>query len=564
MFTLEQLQQAGALAGGYKRAAFTTAISVSNLQQMSKDEQATFNGTIVIDNCQWAATTQGLPIAKASTVYSCDGTRFGCYRRNQRMFLELELVENKLATKRQYVLPEKKKEGHGMAMEININKDLQDLSKSVHQDAAGSVAGMKSFSSDSKSETKPLTAAAAKRMETQRELDEIRHKIGTGSLVDRTNSTINNIKHGRLICFITKTDPSLRLGIKSIPKLDAEGKFIPKGETPAATLKKFAEGEKLPLKYAETALGLVFKHTKPTGKPVGAVIATPAGSEIDFTKLNGTGKIETDSSNKDMLIRFLDADSIHPYIACNYESRIMEHDGVLGARATWLNLRINQKKAKDKATDQKTSEISASLVPESKDGRTSLLTDGNFVPLKVYKTLAQQDLDAAGKATCNLLIESALKSKGYGVLDDTTKALVHQGEDGSYTSEWFDNNKAINVEKYDKSGSLTNVVLPVMEKVPKKSGSGFVYRYQYFDIDDAEHGPMSLPLYQQIIALTGKSPEEFKEAVRGFGQRKRSGSGSANTGLTADEYLRAICGKGVTVAGAADFATLQKKLEGLA
>lgn len=574
MITLEQLQEAGSLAGGYKKAAFTTAVKLENLLKMSEEEQAAFNGTVVIDNCQWAATTHGMPIAKASSVYSCDGTRFGNYKRDLRTFFELELINGKLATIKQFELPKVKKEEKRMANELGLGNDLMELAAALEGGATAAAleggattASMESFSDGgTTSTTAPAKAskAALKRQEAERELNEIRSKLGGSELVDRADAIINNVKHGRLLCFITKTDPSLRLSVTKVPILDSDGKYVPTPGTPADVLDKFSKGEKkLPLKYAQTKSALVFKHVKPTGKPVGAVIKTPVGSEVSFTKLDSREVIHADAKNNDMHVRFLDSDSLHPYIAANYSERIKEDDTILGARSTWIALKTSWKEEHDEKTGINTTTVSATLVPEKKEGRKSLLVDGNFVPLKTYQTISQQDLTETNKTTLNLLVEAALRKKGYEDLDDDSKKKVTPTDDGAYTSTWFNNGESIDVNKYDGSGKLTNVQLPVMEKKRTKKGDGWSYTYQYNDMD-SEAGPLALPQYLDIIKLTGKSPEEFKEAVKDFGQRHRSATASAKPALTADEYLQAIRSKSVSVTGASSFTLLQQKLEGLA
>lgn len=565
MITLEQLQEAGGLAGGYKRVAFTTAVSLSKLRRMSEEEQSQFNGTVIIDNCQWAATTHSIPIAKASAVYSSDGKQFGCWRRDSRTFFELEFIDNKLAAKGQYKLPEfKEKENKNMANEFSGN--IADLANQLSQEATSDMGSFNQKAAPAEDDGKKTNAAKERREKVKQELDAIRSKVSGESIVDRSDAILNNQKNGRFICFITKTDPSLRLSVKKVPMVDENGNYIPVDDAPEDVVKKAESGEKkLPVRWAKTEQSLVFRHTKPSGKPVGAVIATPVASEIPFTKLVGTAPIIVDSNSTDKVVRFLDANELHPYIATNYDKKIKEDDRVLGARATALDLRISYKEVTDEATGARTTLVSASLAPEKKEGRTSLLVDGNFVPLKLYNTINQQDLTTENKATLNLLIEQALsKGKSYEDLDAASKAMVHPNEDGSYTSDWFDKGAAINVDKYDKSGALTNVQLPVLVKKLTKKTNKFVYQYTYSDLD-SENGPLAQPQYQQIIALTGKTVDEFKEEVKDFARKRRSGStgSSATPTLSAEEYLMAIRSKNITVAGADSFKTLQQKLEGL-
>ena len=557
--TLEQLQRAGSLAGGFKEAAFKTAIELSTLQKLSEDEQAAYEGAIVIDTCRWAATTQGIPIAKADKVYSCDGEQIGCYNKRQRIFFKLELVENKLATIGQYKLPEKRKEPKNMANGVLGAQDLSQLSAQLTQDAG------KMGSFDNVSDDKPKSKAAEKREEKERELNEIRSKLSTETIVDRGDAQLNNQRHGRLLNFITKSDPSLRLSVVKEPILDEHGNYIPEEDTPADVLQAVKNGEKkLPSKYAKKEKQLRWKHVKPAGKPVGAVIATPMSSEVSFTKLVSDKPIvNDDKANQDLIVRFVDSGTLHAYVAANYGKFIQEDDRILGAKATKLRLKATYKKVKDEATGTEKSVVNAVLLPIKKEGRSALLVPGNFVPLKTFVTISGQDLSEANKATLNLLVEQAMKNKSYAELGAESQKMIKVGEDGSYQSGWFNDGVAVNVEKYDRSGTLTSINFPVVEKKRTKDGTSWNYRFQYNDLD-SEESPLKQPQYAAIVKLSGKTPEEYAEAIKPFGARKSSGSKNDETAaLSADDYLAAIRSKSVVVAGVTSFQDLQSKLEGL-
>ena len=115
MLKFEELVAAGAIGSNYKEVKMpnTDVITLSELQNMSQDDQAKFNGLIVLDKTVWLATMRATSPSLASVVLCYDGNVFGTWRRKKRTFSISKLV--------------------GGALHVVSNIDLPDLVENIEQ-----------------------------------------------------------------------------------------------------------------------------------------------------------------------------------------------------------------------------------------------------------------------------------------------------------------------------------------------------------------------------------------------------------------------------------------------
>lgn len=401
---------------------------------------------------------------------------------------------------------------------------------------------------------------------TEQRLLDIKSKIDTNVAIgDHSGAIRTNRQYGRLIAFVTKTDPAIKLSVTKVKKLDTNGKEIPLPSTRADRLALHKEGKKLNLSEVETYLDFKFAQSKP-GTPVAVVIKTPTVSEVDLAdaKSNSEASYKHDGTFETKLISWETAMS---YIALNYGGEIMEDDTVLGSKACHLQQKFSPatKTNKDKVTEVVGLKSTMRVSPVDKEIRSSLLTDGNFIPMKLHKTIAQQDLSASDAAILNNNVNAAMKNKTIDDLGDSARGLIaFDGTD--YTSKWFNEGLPINVNRYDdKNAPVTDVRIPVRDKkVNAEDPSKITYKYVFVDGDDVDAGIMSNPVYKRVVDATGMSFEEFYRTAFEFTKRQSSGKKARKkVSLTAEQYLQAKQTAQFMADGVKDLADLQAELSGL-
>ena len=566
---LDELKQNGMIATGYKSVAYKSAIPASRLQDMPESEQVAFKGAVVVDNCLWAATVSSIPVYKANKVFSGNGREVGCWQPANRSFMWLDVTDNGLVQRKAVTLVSKVSEASQETKNKEAEKAKEKLKMAIDQELlnklnAEQVTPMTGF--DNGAGVTPAGSNADGKTIVDPAIAAIKQKL-TGTIVSREDIICNNQKYGRLVGFVTRTDPALKISVKSKVKLDAQGNPIPAADADAAKVQEYQKNEKkLPASLSAKEFYLAATHTKPSTPPLGIVVSTPMGSEIAVTKIRSEGVMEV-KEDTTAVTRIMSMDAGSIYLATNYGSVIKELETILGNRASNVVIRYVPVKKKDETGAEKTVLVAKLAIEKVMNGkiavRSTLYTDGNFFPVKCYRTIAQQDMSDADKAVANLNIEAAMKSKRVEDLTQESQGMLTLKADGTgYESAWFNKGVAISTERYDdKTRTLTNVQIPVRVKTPKKDDpTQFTYKFDYAGLEDAD-GPMSKQQYAGFVKATGLSQDDFLGRVKGIAKSSRGGS-KKKTGFTADEFLLSVTNPALTdqVVSLAD---IQLGIEGL-
>lgn len=558
---LNDLKSSGCLPSSYQDVSFARgSISISDVLSTPIGGLTEKKLAVVVDDCSWAATVKKMPVNLASTVYSCNAAgEIGCWKSKDHTFYRMQLKENKLLTKKIHDVT------------INFMGDQQEEYRMNIEDLSTDVTAelmneLNAFSGeDALTAMNSTDATTTETKAVDEKVNAIRSKVGEAAVRINEDIILNNRRFGRALFFITKTDPAIKVSVRKVPLLDAQGRKIPQPTAGEAALKKFKETGVIKASLVETEKTLEFKQSKPP-KAVAMVISTPAGSDISLTKIGTKDEISVDSKETTMKNHVISMEAAYSYIAFNYGGQIKESDTILGAKATWLRQTMRPGKRKSSQTGEEGLGVLSSLVVEKKDNRTLLYTDGNYFPLKTFQTIAQQDLSNEDATVLNLNIEAAMKNHTLADLSEVSKDAIHMTADGTgYESSWFNSGAPIVVKAYDdKDRDVTNVRIPCREKVKVKNKENtYSYKFVYDTLDDMEHGPLSNQAYRDLVKLTGMSDTEFIEIVKPFGKANRTSQGKKDQ-LTIEDYLKAKMSKKVLADGTRTFFDLQKEMEMLA
>lgn len=533
MLKLSTLQDSGALSKKLNIISVSGSAVVTHgkIRQADDEFQGTCEKAIVIDNYQWIAINNGDSIETAEIVYSCDGNKFiGSYNRKKRLFFQKELRDNKLYTVSQIKLPNK--EENSMA-EVNL-QGLDDALKDM----------------DLSGVSVPTAAAApaestGKLSKTQQEVVALKEKVTNANvqLANNTGITLFNQKYGRVIGFVVKTDKGIKVSKTKVKKVDAQGNPMIRSDLDAKLLanyeaKKNDPTYRVPASYCEKESAIVFKEARPSA-PVAVIVATPKGGNVDYTRLYSNEDLHADQDTT-LEIKIMSMELFYNFLAGLYDGRIRESEEVLGARATWLMTKYSLAKKKNANGIDETVGARASIALENRKDRATVITTGNYIPLRKYVTMSQSQIKSEEDAQAlQLNIEAAFKNGGYDELRDADKKII--GADGK-TSDYFKvgGTKAISgVTKFDEKGvEVSEIRIPVRDKKPTKDGKSVTYGYKYDVLGDADstlyNGDKSV---DNILKVAGFSTQEFLTEVAKVTKRTSS-SAKAKIGLTAQEFLK--------------------------
>lgn len=552
MGSLEELQTHGMIPRSIKEITPTYAVTLSEFLGWDEKERSGYKGAVLLDDWKWVGTVAGAPTTEAKNVYSSNGEgTVGKWNKDRCTFYKMVKQGNHLVTNDILKFKEE-------------NSSMGIIDDSALMEALGDLG----------EGTKPATAfedkAATPEGETEKErakreekehYDGIRKQLVdafTGDVMLPADIIRNNRQHGAVLCFITGTDHVVKMS-KSTKLVSVNGKSVLKSNAPDDIAAKFRKGEKVAKQYLETETTIGFRDSKP-GKAKAAVIATPADTAVPLTSVGSEIRLDANAKAGDMKIMMMDMDAAAAWISFNFDGTIKESEAVLGAKRDSLNVihKISQKKNKDGST---TDCVVTNLKPSK---RKNLLIDGNYVPMKVYDTISLQDPTAENKAALNLNLEAILARSADEMCEEVrTKYKVD--ENGTVVSSaWVDNGEAIQVARFDNPDVfISDVRLPRREKVAKKSGDGFTYKFKCFELEDEQNGPLADATFAEIVKSTGFTNEEFRAEVARVTRRKSSGgSQRANNLISHEDFLRGYMGKDALVAsGGRSLAQIQSILD---
>lgn len=556
---LEELQEMGALPRKLNIVNDgDSVITYGKIKQADNEFQNTCEKAIVVDDYKWIAVSDEVKsIETAEIIYSCDGKNcVGTYNRNRHIFFRQELRGNKLYTVAQIKLF-REKENKSMAEAVNLeDMNLDGLDGLEVQTQPAATANK---------EAKPLT-------ESQQRTLEIKEKISQANigLADNARVTLFNQKNGRLIAFVTKTDKGIKVSKVKVPKVDANGVKIVRTDLSQDQLQKIEAAKKdpnikVPASYYEKDTALVFKESKPSA-PIAAIVATPAGGMVDYNSLFGNSdevlKVTDDTT---LQVQVMGMELFYNAIAGLYGGRIKESEDVMGPRATWLQEKFTQSKKTGDDTGRKTFSIRPSIQLADRKARATVLTTGNYIPMRKFVTMSQAQIKSEEDAAkLQLNIEAAFKKSGsYDQLRDQDKKLI--GTNGT-TSEYFKVGNVTpikGVTKFDEKGvEVADIQIPVRTKKPTKDNTGFTYGYEYEQLTDGGELYKKDRTVDNILKVAGLSVEEFSDQVAKSTKRSSS-RGSSKVAISVDEFMAAQKVSSIEVNKSFDTRSIAAQLAGM-
>lgn len=572
---LQELKDVGAIASSLEKVVVNQndsvsigeVLSVSNLDEREKFRDR----AVTVNNPVWVATSKRRALQEASSVYSCDKDGIvGCWKGKKNEFLFMELSnDNRLLTMRRETIFKEREDIDMPSLESlgNVNSMEafdQDLGTLLGGGDVGSLGGTPSSGEQEAGESSKGKARA----EAEKTIKSIRSAVNSINLANTDDIVLNNRQHGRFIAFITPNDGVVKLKKVKKPLLDANNnrqldnkKIGIEGYD--QQLKLHGSDHKYSLKFCLTETSLEFVDSKP-GTPKGAIIATPAGSEISLTSVTAKETFTADRSKQDLLYRIMSKDAAFMYILSNYGGTITESSDIMGPEAGKIT--INKKgstKNLDSGEFVQTVRMSFALEKGS-TVRKSLLTRKNIFPAKLYKTISVAAASDEEKSSLNYNIEFIVsKDNVLSELDAKSAEKVQVADDGTVTSDWINKNLPITVQRFDATTDddmVLDVKLPLRSKKPTKSDPNkFTYPYQYVEIGEPD-GPEAQPEYKKIIELTGLPEDAFlkriKEITSASGRRVNK-----DVSLTNEDTLRAMFSGNVDVGFTKSIAALAEEIQ---
>lgn len=568
MIALDDLRTLGALPRTLRVVDLPedNYIFYSELKNLSETDQAAFDGFVVLDNPAWLATVRGVTPSGASSVYSHNGEDFGKWKKSTRTFSHCKLVGGKLNTISEYTLPD---------LKVNENPKQEKENTLMNFDTFEGLdvnaQTMNSFDLGGEKKSAGATKAEQTRAEKQKIIDAIDEQTGNITIANKDEITLFNKQHGRLFGFITPNNAVVKVAKKSVNRLDANGKKILAADAPEDVRAKFNETGKCASKYLDKEDAIKFVHTKPS-KPIGVVIGTPAGGDVAISDIvNKTGDVHKDGDDKNLVMHILNYDMAFTYIAALYDNNIKESEEVLGERAGWVTNEVTTTTVVPKdGTGEGTPKYRCTL-KHDRQLRKTLIAEGNYFPLKVYKTVPYQALSEANAQMLNYNFEAMLarNANAFDKLCKADKEKITKDPNGHVTSAYFKTGASFDesvvgsqIQRYDAADEVLQAIeLPVREAKPAKSSDkGMTYSFSFAKLEDAD-GPMSVPQYAKFFKATKMSEAEFKEQISKLGKKRAKGTSKVT--ISADQFLRAVASPGNLVENRHEIKDIDAAVKGL-
>lgn len=568
MLTLEYLQEKGFISDQVKKRS-TEDIKLTKASEFNPQIGEDYKDALVVaDDFRWVASE--MPLGRTpGNVYSSDGEYLYHWKRSEQKLIKKSLVGEVLGVTE--VLENKKEK------EIRtMSKEKENLGNFDLGDLGGGMGDMNLFGDGAA----PVTATVDDAV--------------SGSIVPKIDRESSNMKffmtakeEGRFHAFITRTPAAVKVGKSKVKMLGSDGKPILSAAATPEAVKDYNEGKNVAAKYLEQETRLVFREAKP-GAIVGGIISYPAGLQSNATFINDilAGKeVKFDEKNKDRLVKVLPSEQLYATIATMFHGQIKEDEKIMGTQASWLQ--IYSKKVNTNKNSKKNEAAGATVADPSgqqqkfrpclilnKDSqkRKSMLVEGNYIPMSLYKTASQQNLTQELADGLNLNLESLVRTAdAYEALSSISKEDVKWQDEGDIhvTSEYFKADgqcKPITVTRYfDKQQTMTDVRIPLKERRTNKKG-GQTYSFITYKLDDEANGPLSDARYLEILRQAGLTKESFKEQAKKLARRNNGGKKNDDTN-SIEDYLSAIQG---TISernkyeGVLDSSALVKALKGIA
>ena len=285
---------------------------------------------------------------------------------------------------------------------------------------------------------------------------------------------------GTILGFITKTNSTVKASLKDPTKIGPDGKAM-KGVTDPAQI--------------------VFKNAGP-GQIIGAIIEMPA-------------------ANGGKAVKIFDKDEAQIAIAKKFGGVVSESEAILGRGiASQITLKSSAVKGANAPTDG----IRASFVLKSRLSRSTVLTEGNYLPMKVFETgsINQNCENNVKKLFSGKRTTDELAPEYQDVMKDGQVSVPKLTALGAFTIPCYNNRKV----------TMTKPMLPVVETYVKKSGAT---GYRFKMISDL-NTILTRPEYKKIVDATEMNLSELAMVLTSkFSKRK-----NVVNNFDVDEFLQAV------------------------
>lgn len=563
---LEDLISRGLIPANFKLCDNYARINKLCMVQSKASDSRPNGKAIILDKFKWVAAEGEL--STSQFVYSCDGVQLGLWDRSQKTFFIKKESDGGLVT----VKIEKENKKMDNVNLDNLDVDLTGLTEDIGEAVAAESASMQQMDAfdavdNDKSTSKPLTESQQRVLNVKEALDQ-----SAVTIADTAELATFNLEHGRLICFICKTDKVIKLSKTQINKLDAQGNAVLKPYEKLTTKERQAVEDnkkdpekKIPKSAYEKWTHVVFKEMAPS-KPIAVVIATPVGGDKSITSIYNEAVVKPDSEKTDLVYKLVDIDTGKAYVLALYNGIIKESENVMGDLAEYLTIdkKVAQPKKNEVGASSKGVRLNFALANKADAKRKTLLTDGNYIPLRRYVTMSQAAAakaknPAEAMASLALNVEAAFKKEeAYNALCDDDKKII---TDGGKKSKYFTTDKDLitisGVPTFtDKQANVTNIQLPVREKKANKSDPNkFSYGFKYVEFEDFKDDAK----IQEILKLVQMTPEAFLTTVKKVTHRSSGNSG--RFAITNQEALQSLHTVGMS--NYADLSEMSRKLAGV-
>lgn len=497
---------------------------------------------VVVDNPDWIATSTD---EEKDLVLSCKDENIFIWDKTLTKLVVQQIINEQLATVKIKEYGKQNKEEKDMAQDLNFGElDLEGIGELPQMDAFGGQAS-----------GGELSNAAS--------IDYNLHNFSQ--------------EFGRFVAPIVKDEAIVKVAIMKRPKMGADGLYVISDSADVEKVRKAKESGKIPASIAVKESYVGFKESKPA--LTGALIAIPealttgVSAPIDAA-IQGT--LKYDENIKSTKVVLMGKEEALTTINILFGGRIREDERV-NAKPAWLQVRTTESK-KVKETGETTIKLNSSLIVENKE-RKSVITENNYIPLKLYKKVSTQNPTAEEAAAMNMNIEATIKTAGkYNELVETSKEEITWNDAAAekVTSVYFVPGKAgktIEVKRFfDKEQVLTNVQIPVRTKkeAPNKDGEMKTrYSFETFKYEDLDNGTFSRPEYRELLEKVGMSVEDFIKNAKLALQVKTTKSNGKGNGVDLADYIGIIASRNRSgqyeLKGAAtvDTNTINKRIKGL-
>ena len=502
--TLESLKTRGLISSEVQLAesAEMTLVFYSDLLTM-KLNRVTHSMNVVIDDFEWVGVL-------GSDVISCKGERLYYWDKNSLKFTEQKIINDRLATIKEKKFSEQNKEEKIMA---DINMQGLNLS------GLSGLQAPKPMATFGEEGVAPAAGGSS------------RHEVSKFMR-----------RYGRFAVSITNDEPLIKVQKKMEPEMDGDDYVVDptasKAEVEACREKNKG---KITKKFAKKHPTIIFKESVPPFK--GAILEIPEAIANVVSPLDEIrkGTFQLDQNLKATKAVVFGAEDAKSFIMSVFDGSIIEKGTDAEIKATATRVKDNSKTAVE---GQKKTKVT--LKPE---GRKTLITRDNFIPLRLTEKAAVQNLTAEDAVKLNYSIEQAIKTKEvYDNLPADTQAIITWDDSVSdgckVTSEYFKEGatKEIHVALFcNADEEVVDVMIPVKEKkisTNKEGKTTISYKMKNFKMEDKVAGPMSVQKYVDLVEGAGFDVDSFiREVSKKLIKKSSKPAKAKENAVSTDEFF---------------------------